>query len=190
MIKLEASLPWEGKVRLTFDAIVSSDFTIHFRLPSWAKAASIRINGGLFSIDSSIKADRLPMLAAASGFDPRQARFLPVQRSWSSGDTVDLEFEMPIVLRRASLRLRGHKDKVVLTHGPLVYCLESNDNPGIDIFKARIDPTSIYAESAPALLGGVWILRGRTTDERDFTAIPYHLWANRGESQMTVWLST
>jgi len=64
------------------------------------------------------------------------------------------------------------------------------DNPEIDIFNSRIDINSIRAEAAPALLGGIWVLRGRTTGGEEFTAIPYYLWANRGESQMTVWIST
>jgi DUF1680 family protein len=189
-VQLDSSLPWGGKVRLTLDSIASLDFTVHFRLPSWARAAMIRINGESFSIPSSIYADYPSSQPVASGFDPRLARFLPVQRTWSSGDVVDLNFEMPIVLRHASTRLHGHKGKVALTRGPLVYCLESNDNVGIDIFSARIDPNSIHTEPAPALLDGIWILRGRTIDEREFIAIPYHLWANRGKSQMTVWLNT
>ena len=101
---------------------------------------------------------------------------------------MDLEVEMPILLRRASPRVRGHKDKISLTRGPLVYCLESIDNTGIDIFNARIDPESICVEPAPALLGGISILRGKIKDGKEFTAIPYQMWANRGESQMTVWV--
>lgn len=57
----------------------------------------------------------------------------------------------------------------------------------IDIFKARIALTSIRAEFSPALLGGVWLLRGITKNGEDFSMIPYHLWAKRGESQMAVW---
>jgi DUF1680 family protein len=102
---------------------------------------------------------------------------------------VDLEFEMPIVLRRASPHLRGHKNKVALSRGPLVYCLESTDNPRMNIFTARIGPETIRVERDENLLGGVHVLRGKTGGGRDFTAIPYPLWANRGESQMTVWIN-
>jgi hypothetical protein len=102
---------------------------------------------------------------------------------------VDLDFEMPIVIRRASPQMRGHKDKVALTRGPLVYCLESIDNSGIDIFNDSIDINSVYTESVPTLLGGIYILRGRLRNGKEFIAIPYHLWANRGQSQMTVWLN-
>ena len=85
--------------------------------------------------------------------------------------------------------MRGYKGKVAFTRGPLVYCLESIDNIGIDIFNARIDPGSIRTEFSPALLGGIWVLRGLTREGKDFTSIPYHMWANRGGSQMTVWIN-
>jgi DUF1680 family protein len=75
-----------------------------------------------------------------------------------------------------------------MTRGPLVYCLESVDNPDIDIFTSSIDPDSVHAKYIPGLLAGIWVLDGRTTDGFDFRAIPYHLWANRGASTMTVWV--
>ena len=95
---------------------------------------------------------------------------------------------MPILSRRAHPRLKDHAGKVALTRGPLVYCLESVDNPGIDIFNARIDLASLRSEYTPELLGGVMLLRGQTEAGQPITAIPYHLWGNRGESHMTVWV--
>jgi DUF1680 family protein len=41
----------------------------------------------------------------------------------------------------------------------------------------------------PTLLGGTQVLRTKTTDGKDLIFIPYFLWANRGESQMTVWVN-
>jgi DUF1680 family protein len=189
-VSLDSSLPWDGNVSFTLDSLPSPNCVVHFRIPSWTDDVSIQINGEPFIIPSPTNNHSSILHPAASGYDPRLARFLPIQKTWSSRNVVELEFAMPIVLRRASPRLRGHKGKVALTRGPLVYCLESIDNIGIDIFNAKIDPDSIHAEPAPALLGGIWILRGRTTDRKEFTAIPYHLWANRGESQMTVWINT
>jgi DUF1680 family protein len=77
---------------------------------------------------------------------------------------------------------------VALTRGPLVYCLESIDNPGLHLFAARLDPATFQPEFEPELLGGVWVLRGRTHQGQPCTAIPYYAWANRGPSQMTVWV--
>ncbi len=126
----------------------------------------------------------------ASGYDPRLSRYFTIQRRWSPGDIIDIEFGIPVVLRKASAHLRGHKNKVALSRGPLVYCLESTDNPGLDIFRTRIDLETIHVEQHQNLLGGIHVLRGKTRDGREFTAIPYQLWANRGESQMTVWINT
>ena len=62
-------------------------------------------------------------------------------------------------------------------------------NPGGAIFSARLDPTTLHAEYAADLLGGITLLSGQTTDGASLTFIPYHLWANRGESQMMVWVN-
>jgi DUF1680 family protein len=86
--------------------------------------------------------------------------------------------------------VQGHAGKVTVTRGPLVYCLESVDNPGVDIFTAQLDPASLRDEFIPDLLGGCVIIHGKTTDGKALKFIPYFLWANRGESQMTVWVNS
>jgi DUF1680 family protein len=95
---------------------------------------------------------------------------------------------MSIRLRRAHPRVKGHAGKVAITRGPLVYCLESIDQPDVDIFSAKLDPSSLREEYAPDLLGGCVVIHGNTTDGKPLKFIPYFLWANRGESQMTVWV--
>ena len=109
-------------------------------------------------------------------------------RAWSPGDTVEIEFQMPVTIRKAHRKVKSVRDQVALTRGPLVYCLENVDNSGLDLFQTRIDPPSVRAEFDPDLLGGIWVLRGETVQGRAFTAIPYAYWANRGESQMAVWV--
>ena len=125
----------------------------------------------------------------ASGYDPFQAWFLPIRRIWSAGDVLEVEFKMQILLRQASPRLHGHSGKVALTRGPLVYCLESVDNPDVDLFTTRIDPQSLQTCFLPSLLGGTQVVTGKTTTGIDLKFIPYFLWANRGESQMSVWVT-
>jgi DUF1680 family protein len=137
-VSMESGLPWDGKVRIRLAPEQPAEFTLHLRIPSWAVNPSVCINGETQLIPSH------PLLVThfsptASGYDPRLSQFLPIRRVWSSGDIVELEFEMPITLRRASPRVRGHKGKVALTRGPLVYCLESVDNPNVNIFSARLD---------------------------------------------------
>jgi DUF1680 family protein len=70
-----------------------------------------------------------------------------------------------------------------------VYCLESVGNAEVDIFNAEVDASSLEAVSEPNLLGGIKKIIGRTKNGKPLVFIPYHLWGNRGESTMTVWVN-
>jgi DUF1680 family protein len=82
-IYLQSGLPWDGKVHIALDPKTPSNFTMHLRIPSWADRFDIRINGQPYPVQpkSPIKCKESP----ASGYDPRRAWFLPIQRVWSSG---------------------------------------------------------------------------------------------------------
>jgi DUF1680 family protein len=124
----------------------------------------------------------------ACGYDPRKAVFVPLECAWSVGDRIEIDFEMPVQLLRAHPRVRGHQGRVTVTRGPLVYCLESTDNPGVDLFTATLDPASLTAVRDDALLGGIVKITGQSVDGQSLTFIPYFLWGNREPSQMTVWV--
>jgi DUF1680 family protein len=193
-IEMGSGLPWNGNIRIKIDPSTPTKFTIHLRIPSWVSNAeefsAIKVNGEapafpIYPFPSIYH----PSEPTAQGYDPRLSFFRSIQRLWSPGDVLELDFDMPITLRRTHPKVRGHRDKVAVTRGPLVYCLESTDNPGVDITSARLKTASLIPEPAPELLGGVTILCGQTADGQSLTFIPYHLWANRGESQMTVWVN-
>jgi len=71
----------------------------------------------------------------------------------------------------------------------VVYCLESVDNPDVDIFTAQIDPVSLHEHISTDLLGGATVIEAETMKGTPLTLIPYQLWGNRGASQMTVWVN-
>lgn len=106
-----------------------------------------------------------------------------------SGDILEINFEIPIQLRRAHPKVKGHAGKVTITRGPLVYCLESTDNPNVDIFNVKVDAASLQPTFDESLLGGIMKIQAKSTNGQPLTFIPYHLWGNRGESTMTVWVN-
>ena len=185
-IELESGLPWEGRVRIRLHPEKPCDFTLHLRIPAWAGKIVLRVNGASMEVPPPANPSGAP---ASGGYDPRPATFFSISRLWSPDDLVELDFEMPLRLHRASARLRQHRKQVAISCGPLVYCLESIDNPTLDIFTAQIDPDSLQVEVEPNQLGGIQVVRGRTRQGNEFTAIPYQYWANRGESQMVVWMN-
>jgi DUF1680 family protein len=185
-VELESGLPWGGGVTIRLDPTSPAEFAVHLRIPSWsADKARVTVNGEPVAIPP---VERQP--ATASGYDPRLAQSVSIRRAWSPGDVIELQFDLSITLRRAHPKVKGHSGRAAITRGPLVYCLESVDNPNVDIFACRLAPSSLRAEFEANLLGGVWLLRSHTADGQPLTFIPYQLWANRGESQMTVWINT
>jgi len=164
-IKIKSELPWNGKVKIHIRPETQKGFTLHVRKPSW--------------------------IMTSSTYDPRLADYETVSRIWSSeGETLEFNFDISIQLRHVHPKVKGHAGKVTVTRGPIVYCLESVDNPDVDIFTAQLDSSSLRDEFIHDLLGGCVIIHGNTIDGKPLKFIPYFLWANRGESQMTVWVNS
>ncbi len=88
--------------------------------------------------------------------------------------------------RRAHPKVKGHLGKAAIMRGPLVYCLESTDNPNVDIFNGKVNADSLKPVFTKTDLGEIVKLNGISLDGQPLTFIPYYIWGNRGESQMTV----
>ena len=153
---------------------------------SWSSGLSVLVNGTSHELE-------LPELGSdtitASGYDPRDSWYLPIRRIWQPGDQLKIEFEMAINLRATHHKVKSTLGQIALSYGPLVYCLESVDNPHINIFESKLNPASLITELDDRLFGGITILRGQTMEGKPLTFIPYYLWANRGESKMTVYVN-
>ncbi len=183
-LRVESGFPWDGKVTLSLNLEGPKALTLNLRIPSWSEGFNLTVNNQAVPVmPPSAKASR----RTASGYDPATAWYLPLNRTWQPGDQVSLQFAAGIRLRHTHPRVRATRGQVAVTRGPLVYCLESHDNPGLDLFNLRLDPHSLSTDYDPASFRGVTLLRGRTQDGQALTFIPYFLWANRGESDMTVY---
>jgi hypothetical protein len=96
--------------------------------------------------------------------------------------------------------------RVALQRGPLVYCLEEADNPGGTVQRFKLPRSSEIAVLPSSLFDGIVQLtaNAQAVDEAEFaplyrtsppkaapatlTALPYYLWANRGQGSMVVWI--
>jgi DUF1680 family protein len=111
---------------------------------------------------------------------------------------------MPVERVRADPPLATVAGCVALQRGPVVYCLEEPDN-GANLAGLSLPRTAeLTTRTDAALLGGCVVIEGRgqrlkpsptlyrtTVPEVDtltLRAIPYGLWANRGEGEMRVWI--
>jgi DUF1680 family protein len=116
---------------------------------------------------------------------------------------------MPVERVYAHPSVRMDAGRAALKRGPLVYCTEQVDNPGLEIRHLRLPRSaSISAVERPDLFGGTVALvaAGATavanegsdslylsspprTHPARFTALPYYLWNNRAPGAMEVWLT-
>jgi DUF1680 family protein len=165
---------------------------LFLRIPGWAKQAEIRING---------KPSRINAVPG---------NYAKLTRSWIKGDVVELILPMKPVLVEANPLVEESRGQVAIKRGPMVYCLESPDLPiGTGIFDIKI-PSGINMKPVKAHISGSEIiqLEGEFYREKpqnwDFSLyrtlqeakpekirlklIPYYVWDNRGESEMTVWM--
>ena len=198
-LRQDTRYPWEGDVRLTVEETSGEKpFTLNLRIPQWARGATIRINGK--AADATV----------ASG------SYAALRRKWNVGDIVELTLPMQPRLLQANPLIEETRGQVAVMRGPIVYCLESVDlSEGVDAMNVRLPRNiELTARFVPDLLGGVTALEGQAvysesevwpdspydsqalyreigrTKSRPLPVrlIPYHVWLNRGVSQMTVWL--
>ena len=133
--------------------------------------------------------------------------YVILSRDWRDGDEISLDLDMPVRCMYANENIQADAGRTAIMRGPLVYALESTDNPGVSLNSLRIDPNQEFSmkranglpEGTLAISGTADIYRSCTggyshkisvkCGNYHFTAIPYCLWQNRGEvNQLLVWL--
>jgi hypothetical protein len=128
---------------------------------------------------------------------PDRLGYISLERDWRSGDRIELEFPFEVRQVTADARVKASRGRVAIERGPLVYCLEGLDLDDRAALDARLDDTATLTASPGTVLGGTTIVSAAVKSMSDPAAttrpaalIPYHLWANRGAGEMTVWIPT
>jgi DUF1680 family protein len=194
-LHMETVYPWQGCVRFTVEEASAAALTLALRVPGWCTGgASVRLN------------DR-----AAAGAVVADG-YVRLERVWSRGDVVEFDLPMPARYVEAHPWIESTRGCVAIERGPLVYCLEQPDHPGVRLGDLEIDAGASMASNwEPDRLDGVAVVRarGREIDTSSWrhrlyrplgsmpsaarrpvalTAIPYYAWANREPGAMRVWI--
>jgi len=184
--------PWDGKITIEVQQAANDPMALMLRVPGWATDAALQING------------------KPSNVELTPGTYAAIRRKWSAGDLVELDLPMDVVFLRAHPLIEEARSQVAVMRGPIVYCLESPDLPeGVGVDDVAIVAGAKWTPRREEnLLDGATVLDGeaRVMQSPDWTdrlyqrwepasekrirvtLIPYYAWANRGISQMTVWL--
>jgi DUF1680 family protein len=194
-LTMATDYPLDGTIQVMVTESIGSSWTLSLRIPDWCTGASLTVNG-------------VPEAAAVG---PRG--YLELTRPWRTRDVVVLTLPMPPRLTVTHPAVDALQGTVAIERGPLVYCLETPDQPdGVDLNHVELATGEPLTEEPRELLGSRiavvhatgyarddsgWIHSGwatlgnepRSPASRVFlTAIPYHLWANRGPSVMRIFI--
>jgi len=102
--------PYDSQIKINVTASRPAEFALRLRIPAWAAGASVSVNG------------RRIMTPLTPG------TFASIQRSWKSGDRVELE--LPLAMQLESIN-DHHPDVVALLSGPLVLFAVNDSAPAI-----------------------------------------------------------
>jgi len=165
-----SGFPWKGEVKIKLNLSKSQKFSLFLRIPGWSFDADLKINGIKYSKDL------------------RNGKYVEILRNWLDNDEIELNFRMMPTFVESDPRIKGNRNRVAISNGPLIYCFEQKDNKNIDIFKAVISKNQrLMVMFETDLLGGVNIITETASDGSKITAIPYFVWNNRGANNMQVW---
>lgn len=116
-------------------------------------------------------------------------------------DEISVTFDLSVNIIRSNPKVHENAGRIAVMRGPVVYCAEGVDN-GENIFDIMIDTKSKFSEEKsefmlPSLVCTAY--EPLNTDElyptdsdnlkkRSLKLIPYYAFANRGTSEMAVWI--
>ncbi len=186
-LNVKSGFPWNGNVKIEVSG-ESAEYQIRLRVPGWCSSYSYKLNGN----------EEKP---------EEKDGYLNIQRNWSVGDIIELDFDMPVIFNRAHPSVRDDIGKVAVSRGPVVYCLEEDDN-GKELHRVYVRDEEDFTASESDIFGGCitldskgYILKNsgwdedlyRTGSKPEFQEttlkwIPYYLWANRNLGEMIVWV--
>lgn len=178
--KVEISGNYASTGRVTLSSSGFSAKSITLRIPEWCNDLLVKIDGKKNEFE---KKDGYASFCVKEKF------------------VIDVDFSISPKFVATNPRVSTNSGRVALTFGPLVYCVEGVDN-GPRLNNLSVDVDSVKAEGEYGGFG-TFVADGFREEETDelyvfaekkktkpvkLHFVPYYTFANRGESDMLVWV--
>jgi len=195
-LSVESEMPWGGVSTITLTAREEVRGVIKLRVPGWARNQPAP--GDLYSyLDTARKPTRISVNGKDLSASPDPSGYISLDRNWKSGDVIRIEFPFDPRRIAADRRVKADRGRTAVERGPIVYCCEWPDVSNGRVLDLKVDPKGELKPSFDkAFYGGVGVIQTEaksmanpSSAPQPVRLIPYYLWANRGQGEMTVWLS-
>lgn len=166
-LAIDSGLPWHGTVRISLERApdpVQGPWTLMLRDPVWSARSDVRVrNRRVDRLRGDLDPDtgEIPFADGDRqvGVERRDG-WIRLHRRWRAGDVVELQLDLGVRAVQADPRVDAVRGCVALERGPLVYCLEGVDHPGVRLDDLVIDPAQQPAGfTLPGVLEGMVLLR-------------------------------
>lgn len=191
-VSVTSGFPDNGKVSIKVKGAAATDFQLAFRIPGWTMG-SFKIQGY-----ERLKTEMKDGYFYCSCFD-------------DDVTVIDLDFDMTPRLIVADGKVAEDANRCAVMRGPVVYCAEETDNGkalreihiktpakikesitgefGYDVTALSVKASRIKSTGEGISSTSLYkVYTGKTEENIDLKLIPYYLWANRGEGEMSVYL--
>ena len=200
-VALETNYPLDGAIRIVLEPETDGEeFEVSVRIPVWATGKPVGTD--LYRYAEELESDPTLAVNGEAVEIATEKGYVTIRRAWKKGDAIELNLPMQLHRVLANEKVEADRGRVALERGPVVFCVEGADYEDGHVRNLLLsNDTELTSEFVPDLLNGVQVVRGKATAyeyrngnsetvsfEREFTAIPYYAWANRGLFDMMVWL--
>jgi len=195
-LSVKSEMPWGGKSTIAVSADGDARGAIKLRVPGWARNRPAP--GALYSYAAKIdEQTTIAVNGVRANVAPDKDGYATLDRVWKNGDIVEVEFPLEIRAVVADAKVAACAGRVAIERGPIVYCAEWPEADGGKVLDLVFETPREIRTSADPFADGATLIQARARKMGDpsaafkpVTLIPYHLWANRGAGEMTVWLPT
>lgn len=182
-LRQTSDYPWNGKVAIAVTPEKAHNFALRLRIPAWIKDRPVATD--LYTFTDAAKDFKI----LVNGVETESATvtddgYFTIFRNWKAGDVVEVEWPMDVRFIEANENVEDDRGKLAIGRGPIVFCLEGQDQADGTVFNKTIGKdTQLEATWNADMLGGIVTLKNDS-----MFAIPYCTWNNRGKDEMAIWL--
>lgn len=183
-LKQKTNYPWDGDIDIEVTPDSPALFEVRLRVPGWARDQPMP--GNLYQyVGQQTEAVTVTVNGQSIEIDPT-AGYVDLKRQWKSGDRIQLKLPMRVRRVVANPRVTADKGLVAVERGPIVFCAEFKDNPGLSLPELKLsDDAKLRPRFDDDLFGGVVTL---VDEGSGLKLIPYYVYSNRGPGWMRVWM--
>ncbi|MFE4950140.1 glycoside hydrolase family 127 protein [Leifsonia sp. NPDC056665] len=182
-VTVATGYPYDGTVEVVVDEAPEHEWTLSFRVPSWAQGSA--------TVDAT---DATTMI---------EDGYARVSGALRAGSRITLRLPVEPRVTVPDARIDATRGSIAIESGPLVYAAETLADDPVQLERVRVGHDAAPVRGTDTITlpvaldtrpdhtwpyGPVTVDRPEPAGQTELQLIPYHRWAERGPSRMRVWL--